>query len=86
MMNPEELIAMFSEELYIMDRNTERLMVKELQAEKAVLEELIKIEKRKKVLQQKLDIFKLHKHEMSTRQIADTLQISLEIVQEVLNV
>ena len=77
---------MFSEELYIMDRNTERLMVKELQAEKAVLEELIKIEKRKKVLQQKLDIFKLHKHEMSTRQIADTLQISLEIVQEVLNV
>ena len=30
-MNPEELLHMFSEELYIMDRNTERLMVTELE-------------------------------------------------------
>ena len=30
-MNPEVLMTMFSQELYIMDRNTERMMVTELQ-------------------------------------------------------
>ena len=72
MMNPEELIAMFSEELYIMDRNTERLMVTELQDKVAAL-------------QQELDIFKLSHQGMAAEQISDSLHISLETVNAVLN-
>lgn len=80
MLNPEELIAMLSEELYIMDRNTERLMVTELQDEVAALEA------EKKVLQQKLDIFSLSRQGMSAEQISETLHVAMEMVQEVLNI
>lgn len=37
MQNPEELMKMLSEELYRMDKNTERLMVEELQEEVAAV-------------------------------------------------
>ena len=79
MMNPEELITMFSEELYIMDRNTERLMVTELQDENAALL------RKNKALQQERDILRLSRQNMTAGQIADTLHVSLETVNEVLN-
>lgn len=79
MMNPEELIAMFSEELYIMDRNTERLMVTELQDENSALKEKVTD------LQQELDIFKLNHQGMEAEQISDSLHVSLETVNAVLN-
>ena len=53
MMNPEELIAMFSEELYIMDRNTERPMVTEPQEKNAALEEEVKALEENKALADK---------------------------------
>ena len=40
-MKPEELLHMFSEELYIMDRNAERLMVTELEETVAAKDSII---------------------------------------------
>lgn len=93
MMNPKELITMFSEELYIMDRNTERLMVTDLQDEVTALQgqnttlqgENITLRGENKVLQQERDIFRLSCQNLTSSQIADTLHISLERVNAVLN-
>ena len=93
MMNPEELIATFSEELYIMDRNTERLMVTELQDENTALRNensalqgaVTDLQDENTILQQKLDILKLSRQGLSAEQIADSLHVSLETVKAVLN-
>ena len=93
MMNPEELIAMFSEELYIMDRNTERLMVTELQDENnalrnentALQDENSNLQGKVTDLQQELDILKLSHQGLSAEQVADTLHVSTETVTAVLN-
>lgn len=46
---PEELIYMFSEALYILDKNTERLMVDELRTEKETLEATVNSLKEEKL-------------------------------------
>lgn len=50
--DPEMVMTTLSEELYIMDRNTERLMVNELQDEKETLQcEMIELQSKKEALQ-----------------------------------
>lgn len=76
---------MFSEELYIMDRNTERLMVTDLQNEVTALHgQNTTLRGENKVLQQERDILRLSLQGITAGQIADTLDISLETVNEIL--
>lgn len=83
--DPKELIAMLSEELYIMDRNLERLMVEEAQ------EEAAKAKAERDDVVAKLDntvaernIFKLKCKNKTPEEIAGELQLSLEYVNQVL--
>jgi hypothetical protein len=97
---PEELITMLSQELYIMDKNMERLMVAELQeeaaAEKARAEEMqARAEEEKaraddavakmQAVQTRLDILSLRLKKYPPEAIADKLQVSIEYVNTVLN-
>ena len=83
---PKELIGMLSKELYIMDKNMERLMVSQLQdevtAEKARADEA---EVRASEVVTKMEIFKLKCQNKSPEEIADKLGLSVEYIDSVLN-
>ncbi|MBD5546439.1 MAG: hypothetical protein HDQ97_03455 [Lachnospiraceae bacterium] len=75
---PEELMHMFTEALYIMDRNTERLMVSELQ------DEVDGLKSRVKVVAAERDVFKLRFKGKIAEEIAEELSISVGRVKEIL--
>lgn len=96
---PKELIDMLSEELYIMDRNLERLMIEEAQEElsrtntelNAMRTELDTAKTELDTTKTELsttkterDIFKLHSKNKTQQEIADELRISVEYVRNVL--
>lgn len=76
---PEELINMFSEALYIMDRNMERLMVEEMRE---------KVESAKAELESariEAEVFRQRLAGSSPEEIADSLSITLDKVNNVLS-
>ena len=77
--DPKELIGMLSKELYIMDKNMERLMVSQLQEEVTAA----KAERDEAVT--KMEIFKLKCQSKIPEEIADKLGLSVEYVDSVLN-
>ena len=89
---PKELIDMLSEELYIMDRNLERLMIEEAQEElsrtntelNAMRTELDTTKTELDTTKTERDIFKLHSKNKTQQEIADELRISVEYVRNVL--
>ena len=88
--DPEELIGMLSKELYIMDKNMERLMVTMLQKEaEEAKEELKKARAEAEAeifsLAKERDIFKLSLQGKKPDEIAGELQLSIEYVNSVLN-
>ena len=76
--NPKELIAMLSEELYIMDKNLERLMVEEAQEEAAKAKSELSATKAER------NILKLKCKNKTPEEIAEELQLSVEYVNRVL--
>ena len=97
--DPKELIGMLSKELYIMDKNMERLMVSQLQeeviAEKAradaaevkASEAVTKANAAKAERDEaiiKMEIFKLKCQSKTSEEIADRLGLSVEYVNSVL--
>ena len=84
--DPKELIGMLSKELYIMDKNMERLMVSQLQdevsAEKARADAA---EVKASEAVTKMEIFKLKCQSKTPEEIADKLGLSVEYVTSVLN-
>lgn len=96
--NPKELMNMFSEALYIMDRNMERLMVEELQEEvkevkakaaaaraEARAEAEAKVQAELQISKTRSEIFRLRLLGKSTDEIAEKLAISSDKVKEVLD-
>ena len=83
---PKELIGMLSKELYIMDKNMERLMVSQLQdevsAEKARADAA---EVKASEAVTKMEIFKLKCQNNPPEEIADKLSLSVKYVNSVLN-
>ena len=73
---------MLSKELYIMDKNMERLMVSQLQAEKARADAA---EVKASEAVTKMEIFKLKCQDNPPEEIADKLSLSVEYVDSVLN-
>lgn len=90
--DPGELITMLSKELYIMDRNLERLMVEEAQEEAANAKaelDATKAELDVAVVNldhavAERDIFKLKCKNKTSEEIAEELQLSVEYVNRVL--
>ena len=97
--DPKELIGMLSKELYIMDKNMERLMVSQLQDEviaakaerdeaeaKANIAEAERDEAVAKAneIATKLAVFKLKCQNKTPEEIADRLGLSVEYVNSVL--
>ena len=91
--DPKELIGMLSKELYIMDKNMERLMVSQLQEEvtaaKAERDKIV-AERNEAVAERdeavtKLAVFKLKYQSKTPEEIADKLGLSVEYVTSVLN-
>ena len=91
--DPKELIGMLSKELYIMDKNMERLMVSQLQEEvtaakaerdKIVAERDEAVAERDEAVT-KLAVFKLKYQSKTPEEIADKLGLSVEYVTSVLN-
>ena len=84
--DPKELIGMLSKELYIMDKNMERLMVSQLQdevsAEKARADAA---EVKASEAVTKMEIFKLKCQNNPPEEIADKLSLSVKYVNSVLN-
>lgn len=80
---PEELINMFSEALYIMDRNMERLMVEEMREklEKTIATSQEELEAAKT----EAEIFRQRLAGSSPEEIADSLSITLDKVNNILN-
>ena len=70
---------MLSKELYIMDKNMERLMVSQLQ------EEVTAEKARADEAEIQRDIFKLYCKNKTSEEIADKLSLSVEYVNSVLN-
>ncbi len=83
--DPKELIDMLSKELYIMDKNMERLMVSQLQEEvtaaKAERDEAVA---KANEIATKLAVFKLKCQNKTPEEIADRLGLSVEYVNSVL--
>ncbi|MGN0388258.1 MAG: hypothetical protein ACI4ER_05545, partial [Suilimivivens sp.] len=83
--DPKELIGMLSKELYIMDKNMERLMVSQLQEEvtaaKAERDEAVA---KANEIATKLAVFKLKCQNKTPEEIADRLGLSVEYVNSVL--
>lgn len=91
--NPEELIQMLSKELYIMDKNMERLMVaqlhEEVNAEKKRADD-ITIERDNAVAERnnaivECQILRLSRKNRSPEEIADALKLSLEYINSILD-
>ena len=80
---PEELINMFSEALYIMDRNMERLMVEEMREklEKTISSSQAELE----AARTENEIFRQRLAGNSPEEIADSLSITLDKVNDVLS-
>lgn len=76
--NPEELMRMLSEELYIMDHNTERLMITELQ------DQLTSTQSELTSVQKQLELFKLRLSGKTPEEIAEMLSMPVEEVNEIL--
>ena len=91
--DPKELIGMLSKELYIMDKNMERLMVSQLQEEVTAAkaernEAMAKAESAEVKASEavtKMEIFKLKCQNKTLEEIADKLSLSVEYVDSVLN-
>ena len=91
--DPKELIGMLSKELYIMDKNMERLMVSQLQEEVTAA----KAERDKVVAERdeavakvheaeaERDIFKLHCKGKRPEEISNELKLSIDYVISILN-
>ena len=77
--DPKELIGMLSKELYIMDKNMERLMVSQLQ------EEVTAEKARADEAEIQRDIFKLHCKGKSPEEISSELKLSIDYVISILN-
>lgn len=83
---PEELINMFSKELYIMDRNMEKLMIEEWQEEmQATREELESTKSELNSAKEAFHVCKLRLEGKSRQEIAEALQITREKVDNILN-
>ena len=83
---PKELIGMLSKELYIMDKNMERLMVSQLQDEvTAAKAERDEVAAERDEAITKMEIFKLKCQNKTPKEIADKLSLSVEYVDSVLN-
>ena len=98
--DPKELIGMLSKELYIMDKNMERLMVSQLQDEvtaaKAERDKIVAerdeaeakataAEAERDEAVTKMEIFKLKCQSKTPTEIADKLGLSVEYIDSVLN-
>ena len=84
--DPKELIGMLSKELYIMDKNMERLMVSQLQDEvTAAKAERDEVAAERDEAITKMEIFKLKCQNKTLEEIADKLSLSVEYVDSVLN-
>ena len=95
--DPEALMDMFSEGLYLMDRHMEKMMVVELQEEVKALKEAwqeeVSSEKEKRLAAEdklssteaQLSVFKLSAKGAAPEEIAMQLQLPLEKVKEILN-
>ena len=84
--DPKELISMLSKELYIMDKNMERLMVSQLQEEvTAAKSRADAAEVKAFEAVTKMEIFKLKCQSKTPTEIADKLSLSVEYVDSVLN-
>lgn len=83
---PEELMSMFSEALYIMDRNMERLMVEEMKEEvEAVKAEAEAAKAEAEAARTEAEIFRQRLAGSSPAEIADSLCITLNEVNNVLS-
>ena len=84
--DPKELIGMLSKELYIMDKNMERLMVSQLQEEvtaaKAERDEAVT---KAHEAEAERDIYKLHCKGKSPEEISSELKLSIDYVISILN-
>lgn len=91
--SPEELIQMLSRELYIMDKNMERLMVAQLQEEVNTEKrraDAVTIERDNAVAERdnaiiECKILRLSRKNKSPEEIADTLKLPFEYVKSILN-
>ena len=77
--DPKELIGMLSKELYIMDKNMERLMVSQLQ------KEVTAAKARADEAEIQRDIYKLHCKGKRPEEISSELKLSIEYVISILN-
>lgn len=80
--NPKELMSMFSEALYIMDRNTERMMVEEMREE--MREEVKSMVAAVTAAETRAEVFRLRLLGKPAEEIAEKLAISLERVIDIL--
>ena len=89
---PEELMHMFSEALYIMDHNTERLMVSELRDEVNAVKierDTMRLERdsmqtERDTMQSERDIFKLRLKGKTLEEISTELSIDIEKISKIL--
>lgn len=75
---PEELMHMFSEALYIMDHNAERLMVSELR------DEVNAVKNERDAMQIERDVFERRLKGKTLEEIAEELSIDIEKISEIL--
>lgn len=75
---PEELMHMFSEALYIMDHNAERLMVSELR------DEVNTVKNERDAMQIERDVFERRLKGKTLEEIAEELSIDIEKISEIL--